>query len=101
MAYEFTPDDAVQAIHALTRMLEAILARLTDMSAQMTAMAQRSDAWTRRAERWMRWHFWLLALVLLSSAGMFVIGVRTHATHNDALRQVMEENRAIFERLTR
>ena len=92
MATDFTPDDAVRAIEALTRMLETI-------AQDLRAFTIRSEAWTRRAERWMRWHFWLLGLILLSSVGMFVVGVRAHTVQNDALRQVMQENRAIFERL--
>ena len=98
----------MQAIQALTRMLETILARLTEISTDLRAFTIRSEAWTRRAERWMRWHFWILILMLmltgvtlLSSVGMFVIGSRTHAGQNEALRQVMQENRAIFERLSR
>ena len=94
MATNLTPDDAVQAIHAMTRMLETILARLSDISTDLRAF-------TIRSERWMRWHFVLLGIILLSSVGMFLVGVRTHAVHNDALRQVMQENRAIFERLQR
>ena len=87
MAAELTPDDAVRAIQAMTRVLQTI--------------AQDLHAFTVRSERWARWHFWLLAVVLLATGGMFVVGVRTHATQNDALRQVMQENRAIFERLNR
>ena len=101
MATELTPDDAVQAIRALTGVLETL-------AQDLRAFTVRSDAWMQRAERWMRWHFWVLILMLiltgvtlLSSVGMYVVGSRTHATQNDALRQVMQENRAIFERLPR
>ena len=52
-------------------------------------------------ERYARWQCWLLALVLLSSVGMFVVGAWTHGVQNEALRQVMQENRAIFQRLNR
>jgi hypothetical protein len=101
MATELTPDDAVQAIRALTRVLETLAQDLRAFTVRSDAWTQRAEAWTRRAERWMRWHFWVLGLILLSSVGMFVLGARTHAAQNEALRQVMQENRAIFERLPR
>jgi predicted anti-sigma-YlaC factor YlaD len=78
----------------MTRMLETILERLTEIAAQMTAIANRS-------ERYARWHCWLLAIVLFASVGMFVVGAWTHATQNEVLRQVMQENRAIFQRFNR
>lgn len=76
MATDLTPDDAVQAIRALTRVLETLVAA-------------------------MRWHFWLLAVLLMALGGMFVVVTWTHAIQNDALRLLMQENRAIFQRLTR
>ena len=87
MATEFTPDDAVRAIQAMPRVLETLAGHLTQI--------------TDRMERSARWQCWLLALVLLSSVGMFVVGAWTHGVQNEALRHVMQENRAIFERLNR
>lgn len=92
MPTDLTPDDAVRAIQALTRVLETTLERLTEL-------ATRSERWATRSERWMRWHFWLLVVVVFTTGGALWVGVRTHAVQNEALRQVMQENRAIFERL--
>jgi len=94
MATDLTPDDAVRAIQALTHVLETHREKLT-------ALDTRSEGWAIRSERWMRWHFWLLVVVLLATGGAFAVGVRTHAVQTDALRQVMQENKAIFERLSR
>jgi hypothetical protein len=101
MSSDLTPDDAVRAIQAMTHVLETNLTRLNDLHAS-------SAQWHARSERWMRGHGRLLALVFLLTGGMlcasvwmFVVGVRTHAVQTDALRQVMQENRAIFERLQR
>ena len=99
MATELTPDDAGRAIQTMTRVLETNLTRLNDLHAG-------SAQWHARSERWMRWHGGMLGLTLLLTGGMllasvwmFVVGLRTHAVHTDALRQVMQENKAIFERL--
>jgi hypothetical protein len=94
MAADLTPDDAVRAITRLTTVLES-LAR------DLHALTDHMERWTRRAERWMRWHFWLLVVVLCATGGTFVVGIWTHAAQNDALRQVMQENKAIFERVSR
>lgn len=94
MATELTPDDAVQAIRALTRMLETL--------------AQDLHAFTVRSERWMRWYGWGMALVLpltgvllFASVGMYIASAHTHTAQNEALRLIIQENRAIFERLAR
>jgi len=87
MAAELTPADAVRAIQAMTRVLDMMSVRLTRIADRMESYA--------------RWNFWLLAVILLATGGAFVVGIRTHAAQNDALRQVMQENRAIFERLSR
>jgi len=71
MATELTPDDAVHAIQALTRVLV----------------------------RTARWQFALLVLALCATGGAFIVSVHTHNVQSDALRQIMQENRAIFARI--
>lgn len=87
MATNFTPTDAVQAIARLTSVLETI--------------AQDLRTLTVRSERYARWQFWLLALVLFTTVGIFVLGARSQAIQSEALSLIMQENRAIFQRLNR
>jgi hypothetical protein len=80
---DLTPDDALDAIHALTASLER-LGRLSRW--QLLALGL---------------ELCLTGVLLFASTFMFVASARAHAAHTEALRLLIQEHRVLLDRSAR